>query len=483
MPPSDQAIEPDGFDNAVTDGWGEAAVSGLDYDKLGAAVARSLMDAANPASITASVVRTSGWDGLPIAPDGREWDDLAAKRRLNDWAGDDISGKYARAFLYRDSTMDPDLKTAYSFPIADNIDGDLTNVPAAVRNAASRLSQSSIPAEKQEKMRALIERLLDRTREARDTMSQWNHENVLADVIDRSPESEPDSIRHFSTPAISDSSERENFQCSRCALTVGSEFTTEGPSDAGSVRVGTKSGTRLSAQSVFVKKTQKSGKSGTRLEDSVETTELSTPISCKCSETEGKSAKYAASPSESKRAGGARKAHDSTTAMKLDAHEGFSAAHATEASACSATMSNASNRRSDTFASTSKGDSPHTGAMVALRMTDADATRLAVDGWLPPEDMHMTLAYLGEAADISEDARERITRSMTRIANKIGEPIEAEGFSVNAFNPGDANDRLTAIVMGVNGATLSDMQQGVCKALGRCEGYEMPGAARAICGP
>jgi hypothetical protein len=34
--------------------------------------------------------------------------------------------------------------------------------------------------------------------------------------------------------------------------------------------------------------------------------------------------------------------------------------------------------------------------------------------------MHMTLAYLGDAADISEDARERITRSMVRIANKVG---------------------------------------------------------------
>jgi hypothetical protein len=28
--------------------------------------------------------------------------------------------------------------------------------------------------------------------------------------------------------------------------------------------------------------------------------------------------------------------------------------------------------------------------------------------------------------------------------------------------------------MGVNGATLADMRQGVCKALGKCDGYEMP---------
>lgn len=116
----------------------------------------------------------------------------------------------------------------------------------------------------------------------------------------------------------------------------------------------------------------------------------------------------------------------------------------------------------------------HTGAMVALRMTDADAARLAVEGGLAPEDMHMTLAYLGEAAEISPDARDRMIKSMNKIASKVGAPIEAEGFSINAFNPGDTNDRETAIVMGVNGAMLADMQKGVCKALGSCDGYEMP---------
>jgi 2'-5' RNA ligase len=116
----------------------------------------------------------------------------------------------------------------------------------------------------------------------------------------------------------------------------------------------------------------------------------------------------------------------------------------------------------------------HTGAMVALRMTDADAERLAVDGGLPADEMHMTLAYLGESADIPQDAREKILRGMGRIAKKVGAPLDAEGFSVNAFNPGDANDRPTAIVMGINGAMLGSLQQGVCKTLGNCDGLNMP---------
>jgi 2'-5' RNA ligase len=464
----------DEFDNSMPNGWGGTEVGDIDYDRLGSAVARSLMEAAGGASITASVVRSSGWGSLPIAPDGRPWDDLAAKRRLSDWAGDDISGKYARAFLYRDSAVDPDLKTAYGFPVADIIDGELTIVPAAVRNAASRLSQSDIPADKQARMRTVIEQLLDRTREARDTMSKWNHEHALADVVSPSRGSAPDSTRHFSIPAISDSSVREGSPRSPRVPTVESEFTTGGLSGAGIAHVDTGSGTRPSAQNAFAEKIQRSGKSGTRQEDFAGCTDLSTPTSCKCSEIGGKSAKCVASPSGLTRAEEIKRAHDSITATELGAPEGFCAVHATEVSAHLATTLSDSNLRSATFASTSKGGSAHTGAMVALRMTDADAARLAVDGGLPPEEMHMTLAYLGDAADISQDARDRMVKSMTRIADKVGAPIEAEGFSINAFNPGDANDRETAIVMGVNGAMLADMQKGVCKALGNCEGYEMP---------
>lgn len=446
---------------------------GIDYDRLGTAVARSLMEAAAGGAVTAAV-RSSGWDSLPVAPDGRSWDDLAAKRRLSDWAGDDISGKYARAFLYLDSAVDPDLKTAYGFPVADIIDGELTIVPAAVRNAASRLSQSDISADEQVRMRAVIERLLDRTREARDTMSKWNPENALVDVINPSQGSVPDSTRHFSIPATSGSNVREDSLRSRRAPIVGSEFTTGGPSDVGNAPVDTGSGTRPSARSAFAEKTQRSGRSGTQREDSAGCTDLSTPTSCKCSETGGKSAKCAANHSDLTQVAETKRAHDSTTVTELGVPEGFCAAHATEVSEHLATTSNDSNLRSATFASTSKGGSGHTGAMVALRMTDADAARLAVEGGLAPDDMHMTLAYLGEAADISQDARDRMVKSMTRIANKVGAPIEAEGFSISAFNPGDANDRDTAIVMGVNGAMLADMQKGVCKALGNCEGYEMP---------
>lgn len=268
---------------------------GIDYDRLGAAVARSLMDAAagtviEPDPAVTAAVR-GDWSDAPLAPDGREWDRGAAVRRLVDWADGDISGRYARAFIWRDPDGDPDLQGTYKLPVADVVDGRLTIVPNAVRNVASRLEQTDgLSDDDVKRVRSVLDKLFDRI-------------------------------------------------------------------------------------------------------------------------------------------------HESAGITAADGH---------------------------------------TGAMVALRMTDADAARLAVDGGLPPEEMHLTLAYLGEAADISQQARDRMVKSMTRLANKVGAPIDAEGFAISAFNPGDANDRETAIVMGINGAVLADMQKGVCKALGNCEGYEMP---------
>jgi 2'-5' RNA ligase len=277
----------------------QAATGGIDYDRLGASVAQHLMAAASgreaePVALTAAV-RGGGWADMPVADGGRTWDKGAAVRRLVDWADGDISGKYARAFLWHDG--DPDLQGSYKFPIADVVDGHLEIIPNAVRNALSRLSQSDVPASDQEHMRGILEGILERA----------------------------------------------------------------------------------------------NGDDG-----------------------------------------------------------GMTAAAPTS----------------------------YSGAMVALRMTDADAARLAVTDGLPMDDLHLTLAYLGDADQIDEPTRERMAKGMGKIAKKLGGPLTADGFAVSAFNPGTANDRPTAIVMGVSGDMLADLQAGVCKAIGAMcsdDGYQMPG--------
>lgn len=90
-------------------------------------------------ALTASV-RSSGWADMPIADPGHAWDGAGAADRVFTWAGgpDNVSwSKYARAFLRKDDDADPETKGAYSFGIADVVDGTLTIIPKGVFAAAA----------------------------------------------------------------------------------------------------------------------------------------------------------------------------------------------------------------------------------------------------------------------------------------------------------------------------------------------------------
>jgi 2'-5' RNA ligase len=93
----------------------------------------------------------------------------------------------------------------------------------------------------------------------------------------------------------------------------------------------------------------------------------------------------------------------------------------------------------------------HTGAMIALVPTIADAERFVLNGGEPLEQLHMTLIYLGEAADISSESRLQLLDSVSRWA-KVQPSIIATAFSVNVFNPmGDE----PCIVIGFGGDHLA----------------------------
>lgn len=90
-------------------------------------------------ALTASV-RTSGWSDMPLAEESRDWDGDAAAGRVFSWATDGGTtdwGRYARAFLRKDDDADPETKGAYSFGIADVVDGTLTIIPRGVFAAAA----------------------------------------------------------------------------------------------------------------------------------------------------------------------------------------------------------------------------------------------------------------------------------------------------------------------------------------------------------
>jgi 2'-5' RNA ligase len=99
----------------------------------------------------------------------------------------------------------------------------------------------------------------------------------------------------------------------------------------------------------------------------------------------------------------------------------------------------------------------YTGAMIALLPSKADAKRLAVEGGLPPEQLHLTLCYLGDAVDYSDGDRAQIVDSQMSIAERWA-PIQADAFAVSIFNP---NGEKACIVLGIGGVGLDAIHRAV----------------------
>jgi 2'-5' RNA ligase len=90
-----------------------------------------------------------------------------------------------------------------------------------------------------------------------------------------------------------------------------------------------------------------------------------------------------------------------------------------------------------------------TGAMVALVPRTEDASRIVMSDGEPLDQLHLTLFYLGDAADIDDEDRQNILDS---VAGFEGSGIVlAEVFAVNVFNP-TGNE--PCLVLGVSGDEL-----------------------------
>jgi 2'-5' RNA ligase len=101
----------------------------------------------------------------------------------------------------------------------------------------------------------------------------------------------------------------------------------------------------------------------------------------------------------------------------------------------------------------------HTGAMIALVPSDADIKRLALDGGEPAGELHLTVMYLGDAADLDPDAQAAVHAMCAELGGSVP-PIVGDGFALNVFNP-HTDERDTALVMGVGGDGLAELHQAV----------------------
>lgn len=99
------------------------------------------------------------------------------------------------------------------------------------------------------------------------------------------------------------------------------------------------------------------------------------------------------------------------------------------------------------------------GAVISLKMPQATAERLAVEGYETAEQLHLTLAWLGEAADYSDDARQQILATVEQAF--ADEPaIRADAFAFAVFNPEVYdNGKPEADVLLVNSQRLAELRR------------------------
>ena len=109
-------------------------------------------------------------------------------------------------------------------------------------------------------------------------------------------------------------------------------------------------------------------------------------------------------------------------------------------------------------------DDEPTGAMVALIPTPDDAARLVVDGGETADQLHLTLAYLGDASDLDASTQQDLIDAVSTAVN--GMPVvDADIFSVAGYNLGDDTDRDACLVYQLSGDLLAAVQEALDDAL------------------
>jgi 2'-5' RNA ligase len=98
-----------------------------------------------------------------------------------------------------------------------------------------------------------------------------------------------------------------------------------------------------------------------------------------------------------------------------------------------------------------------TGAMIALIPSAADIARLATEDGEDKHELHVTLDYLGKAADISENAKLKLVSAVGMVANNLS-VVEGKAFSVNIFNPSGEEP---CVVLGIGGEALNAVHMAI----------------------
>ncbi len=121
-------------------------------------------------------------------------------------------------------------------------------------------------------------------------------------------------------------------------------------------------------------------------------------------------------------------------------------------------------------------EAKRTGGMIALVPSDADVERLTVNGGESADELHLTLAFLGDdVTQLDPEVHEKIVEVARRYA---GGAIDAEAFAVNIFNPNKIDSDGSpggCVVLGVGRSDgLIELRSNIVSALGGLGGLELP---------
>jgi len=120
-----------------------------------------------------------------------------------------------------------------------------------------------------------------------------------------------------------------------------------------------------------------------------------------------------------------------------------------------------------TWPGQNSGATEHTGAMIALVPSAADAARMAIDGGEPVEELHTTLMFLGNAADWDDEARRDLIRQV-QYASVDLTPVSARAFGVARWNSDGPEPAWVWNIGdgdGEYGVRLADLHSAVCSPL------------------
>lgn len=96
----------------------------------------------------------------------------------------------------------------------------------------------------------------------------------------------------------------------------------------------------------------------------------------------------------------------------------------------------------------------HSGAMVALIPKDDFVKRLCITGGEPPEQLHVTLLYLGKQIDWPEEDRKKLREFIGSFFINCSE-VHAEIHAHAVFNP-NSDEAASVYLIGGDGANVCD---------------------------